>query len=252
MQSYCKEEMGNTEMKPNLKKIELCLTYRCNVKCANCSNLCTQAPTDGTMDLTVKDVEAFIEQSVAANHQWDLITLHGGEPLLNNSIVPICALLKRYHDIYNHSVRISLLSNGSTQSIVSRVRRMCSEFGMEPGVSEKVKSNRRGDGTPIPYVPVNISPEDAGIPWTRGCFQTTDCGICLNYAGYWPCSPMAAAARVFGYQPMAKSVQELTEDVLAAGFDIHCRYCGFAGALDRVIEQKTSTTWKKAIEKYYA
>ena len=246
--------MDNNRMifKPNLKKIELCLTYRCNVKCNNCSNLCTQAPTDSRMDLTLKDIEAFINQSVTANHKWELITLHGGEPILNNSIVQICAILKRYRDIYNHTVRLSLLSNGSTPSILSRVRKLCDEYGFDAGISEKVRSNRRGDGTPIPYVPVNVSPEDDCIPWTQGCFQTTDCGICLNYAGYWPCSPMAAAARVFGYQPMAKSVQELSDSVLSKGFDIHCRHCGFAGVMDRVIEQKTSATWQKAIGKYNA
>ena len=244
--------MVNSGMRytPNLKKIELCLTYRCNVKCANCSNLCTQAPAGKDADLSTADIERFIEQSIGCGRKWGLITLHGGEPVLNPAIHQICEMLRKYRELHSANTRISLLSNGSTPAILRQVHQLCSEFGFEPGISEKVKSNHRGDGTPIPYVPVNISPEDKGNSYTIGCFQTTDCGICLNYAGYWPCSPMAAAARVFGYQPMAKTVAELTEDVLAKGFELHCKHCGFAGSAPRVIGQASSKTWIEAFARY--
>ena len=238
---------------PNLKKVELCLTYRCNVHCANCSNLCTQAPMDRGGDLFPAEVAEFIGGSVRAEHRWELITLHGGEPVLNKDIVRICEMLEEYRNIHNPSVVISFLTNGSTPKILSDVADLCKNYRFEMGVSEKVESNKRGDGTPIPYVPVNESPVDLGLEYDDGCFQTQDCGICYNYQGYWPCSPMAAAARVFGLETLIHTAGKLTVEGLREMLNLHCHRCGFAmPSRRRVVEQTSTDTWTKAFEAYNA
>jgi hypothetical protein len=235
---------------PNLLQIELCLTYRCNVLCNNCSNLCTQAPCPYG-DLPVEKVNEFFAQSVSCNHPWKKITLHGGEPILHKDIETICGMAAIYKDKHNPTVIISLLSNGCCDKTLERLDDLKERYHVELGISEKVRSNRRGDGTPIPYIPVNESPEDIGIEHDNGCFQTSECGICLNYLGYFECSPAAAAARVFGYKPLKSTVEGLSIAAMQKGFKEHCKHCGFSAPnRPRVIAQSSTKTWEKALEKY--
>jgi MoaA/NifB/PqqE/SkfB family radical SAM enzyme len=39
------------KFKPNLSKIELDITYECNLKCLGCNRSCTQAPTKESLSL---------------------------------------------------------------------------------------------------------------------------------------------------------------------------------------------------------
>ena len=225
---------------------ELCLTYRCNVQCANCSNLCTQAPFVG--DLTVNDVQRFLDEG----HLWGMITLHGGEPVLNPQSKEICAMLAEYKKKVNPEVTLWLLSNNSTPEIRKRITFVNTEYDIPLGISTKIGTNRNGAGSDIPYVPVNLSPEDCGAEWKRdGCFQHYNCGVCFNYLGYFPCSPMAAAARVFGYAG-CRTMAEMTDERILEMFSLHCRHCGFGFAEERarVVMQVTSATWEKKLHEY--
>lgn len=230
---------------PSFKMIELCLTYRCNVKCANCSNLCTQAPTTG--DLTPVMVENFIKDSIDSNHIWGQITLHGGEPVLNPWIYDIVKLLVKYS--LDTGCKLWLLSNNSSPKIRETISRISLRYDIPLGISEKKSINADAGGNPIEYIPVNESPTDIGLPFTHGCFQSKTCGVCFNYMGYFPCSPMAAAARVFNYSPAAASIKDLTENVCIKYFAMHCKNCGFAMPdRRRVTTQLTTETWQKAFD----
>lgn len=229
---------------PTFKTVELCLTYRCNVKCANCSNLCTQAPVNG--DLTPAMVERFIKDSIDLNHVWGQITLHGGEPALNPWIYDIARMLVKYR--LDTDCKLWLLSNNSVPKIREITSRISLRYDIPLGLSEKKITNADAGGNPIDYVPVNESPSDLGEVSTLGCFQSETCGVCYNYMGYFPCSPMAAAARVFKYEPI-HSINDLTETACLKYFNAHCHHCGFAMPnRRRVTEQVTTETWKKVLE----
>lgn len=233
---------------PNFNIVELCLTYRCNVKCANCSNLCTQAPFHG--DLTPEAVNDFLHDSVMNNHKWKQITIHGGEPCLNPWIEKICAMLSRYKHLENPDCVLWLLSNNSTTEIRKKITYLSCRYEIPLGISTKIKDNTDGSGNKIQYIPVNISPTDSGKDHSIGCFQTQNCGICYNYNGYYGCSPMAASARVFGYKPVAQSIAELKEENILEAFSEHCKHCGFAMEAERITEQESSTFWKEGFKKY--
>jgi len=231
---------------PNFGVVELCVTYRCNVKCMNCSNLCTQAPIHG--DLTPADVKVFIDDSIACNHKWGMITIHGGEPVLNPGINAICELLYKYKIEHNPEVVLWLLTNNSCEVVRSRVTYINDKFKIPLGISTKI-----GDNTGMEYVAVNDSPADSGVEHDFNCFQTANCGVCYNNLGYFGCSPMAAAARVFDYKPVAKSIGSLTRRNILESFDRHCQHCGFSSPQrPRVKEQITSQTWKSSLERYNA
>lgn len=235
--------------KPNLGIVELCITYRCNVKCHNCSNLCTQAPkTDG--DLSLEAVQKFLQDCIDNDFRFGMITIHGGEPALHPQWKEIAQALLEYREKYNPKMTLWWLTNNSTPAIRERCE-IIKGLGIPLGISTKIGSNKNENGSPIPYIPVNESPTDLQEVYSLGCFQSENCGICYNYLGFFECSPAAAAARVFGYEPMAKSVKELSLELLQSGFPKHCMHCGFAFPdRRRVIEQTTTETWRKALNAY--
>ncbi len=233
--------------KPNFGICELCLTYRCNVRCDNCSNLCTQAPFAG--DLTAKDVVEFLRDSDESGHHWGMITLHGGEPVLNPEIFEIAELLCEYRK--RVSCNLWLLTNNSSPLVRRLTTSVNMKYDISLGVSTKKGKNADKDGNPIEYVGVNNSPVDLGLQHDHGCFQTSNCGVCYNYLGYFPCSPMAAAARVFDYLPTARSVKDFTAEACDEALKKHCPHCGFSAPdMARVVNQVTSKTWQDAFTRY--
>jgi len=226
--------------KTNFGIVELCLTYRCNIHCNNCSNLCTQAPFKG--DLFPSDVQNFLVDIDKNNIKVGQITLHGGEPVLNPNIEEIIIILCQYRVM--HNTTLWLLTNNSCQSIRQKTTKISCDYDIPLGVATKIEGNQ------IPYVPVNESPEDINEKFTLGCFQTENCGICFNYLGYFPCSPIAAAARVFGYKGV-EYISQLTEEKCKEYFNIHCKHCGFSMPdRRRVIEQTSSKTWLEKLDIY--
>lgn len=227
------------EFKPNFGLVELCLTYRCNVKCNNCSNLCTQAPSCG--DLSPSDVEYFLND--ISNASVGHITLHGGEPVLNPYIFDIIKLLVDFRKSFG--TKLWLLSNSNGSLVQERISRISCDYDIPLGISKKNNESF------IEYVPVNESPIDLNEPYTLGCFQTVNCGICYNYLGWFPCSPLAAAARVFDYKPTALSIKQLTIERCIEYFEMHCKHCGFAMPNRRRVKEQTSTqTWIDKLESY--
>lgn len=228
---------------------ELCLTYACNVRCANCSNLCTQAPA--ARHMTVEHVENFIADSVHNNHSWGMITLHGGEPVLNPHVYGIVEKLMEYRRDHNPGVKFWLLTNNSAPGVRRIAVDISIKYGIPLGISTKRKDNSDGNGNPMEYVPINSSPIDKGIAHDFNCFQPQNCGVCYNIKGYYPCSPMAAAARVFDYIESVKSIADLTAEHCDGEFKKHCGHCGFSAPdRPRVYAQETSQTWETALKKY--
>lgn len=235
------------EYESNFGIVELCLTYRCNVRCDNCSNLCTQAPFEG--DLTAERVREFLLDSEESGHVWGMITLHGGEPVLNPEAMKIAEILSEYRK--RTGCKLWLLTNNSSPAVRRAVTMINHRYDIPLGVSTKRGRNIDASGNPIEYVAVNESPSDLGIGHDLGCFQTANCGVCYNYLGYFPCSPMAAAARVFGYSPTATSFKGLTGEACREALALHCKHCGFsAQGRRRVVNQVTSLTWDALLLAY--
>jgi len=232
--------------KPNRGIVELCLTYRCNVRCDNCSNLCTQAPFGG--DLTPTDVLYFIDDIHNNGDHVGQVTLHGGEPVMNPHIEDIVKMLAEYR--HDTGCKLWLLTNNSSDAVRRKTTYLSCEYDIPLGISTKRDRNMDRSGSPIKYAQVNNSPADQGIEHDHGCFQTSTCGVCFNYLGWFPCSPVAAAARVFGYKGV-KSISQLTDEQSDLYFHEHCGYCGFSAPdMIRVSEQVTSETWRDAFDKY--
>ncbi|CAB1081962.1 hypothetical protein D1AOALGA4SA_9602 [Olavius algarvensis Delta 1 endosymbiont] len=107
-QSFISKRFGK-QFLPSREYAEIDITYKCNLKCINCNRSCAQAPSN--LEISVADVEDFINQSIKNKIDWKRIRILGGEPTLHSGIFDIINLLTDYQKDFNPSVRLVLGTN---------------------------------------------------------------------------------------------------------------------------------------------
>ena len=69
---------------PNLKKLEIDITYFCNLTCSGCSRSSAQAPSNKHMSLN--QIQEFLEETDRKGHKWESIhLLVESQPCILNS-----------------------------------------------------------------------------------------------------------------------------------------------------------------------
>jgi hypothetical protein len=222
--------------------LEIHISYFCNLRCNNCSNLCAQAPDHaGVFDLSPAQLDAYLTDCLANQIHWKILRLHGGEPTLCPELFEHVAVCKKYLEATPDMGFVELLSNGNDKAVLDKL----AASGVHLGVSAK------DDLTRLSYVTVNDAPCDyPDRHYSEGCFQHTDCGIALNYAGFFACSPMAAAYRVGLAPEPIRSARHISDRAFQFQMSTYCRKCGFSDTgreARRTGNQVTSETWRKAL-----
>lgn len=249
-----------THHKPNIRHLEIHLTYRCNLRCTHCSNLISQAPSSEI--LALEKLQELIADSVRLSWPWEWMVFHGGEALLHPQFREACDMLSRYRSEHNPSVQLFLCTNGYGAKVAEGIA-VAQSFGI------KIENSQKPGGLIVDYhTPLSVSALDTGEDYMLGCFQSSACGIAYTNRGYYECSPAAAAWRVFGYEPMAVRLDDVTVDRLAEGYAKHCATCGYA-RIEDVRRMETmrnhkapqqlanphaplSKTWQEAVDRYKA
>lgn len=239
---------------PKFEKLEICLTYRCNVKCNNCVVQCTQAPAGKEYDLPLDKLKNMLDESISIGKIWKEIRLTGGEPTLHDNFIECCKLVADYKLKTPGCNYIGVLSNGINEKQLNEAKAL----GFNLDVSKKLKTNARPNGDKISYDPINVSPADLGNEYNKGCFLPILCGQYFNYLGFFVCSAAAGAARVFNYQSLGTSVSSISTDKAIASYNIVCENCGYANpgyengpnTSKRIYEQVTSEIWDKKLKLY--
>lgn len=200
-------------------RIELVITYSCNMRCYNCDAMVPQAISKEEM--TVQQIGKFINESIENSIYWHHIRILGGEPTLHKDIFIFLDLLLSYRNTHSPETKIQLVTNGygkAVQEIIAKI----------PGGIEIENSNKTSNFQPT-FSPVNQAPIDMAeyqdSDFSKGCWIPALCGITLDMHGYYPCSAAAAIDRVFGFDkgkkelPVAKgSLEEMFKDF--------CKLCG--------------------------
>ncbi len=75
-------------------RIEIDITYRCNLRCVNCNRSIARAPEN--LDIQVDKIAKFAEDSLRRSVRWRRIRLLGGEPTLHPQFMQIVELLRSY------------------------------------------------------------------------------------------------------------------------------------------------------------
>lgn len=212
------------KFRPDFNRIEIDITYDCNLKCYGCNRSCSQAPTMEHID--IRDIENFISESIEKGKKWSVINVLGGEPTLHRDFLKIIELLQNYADRYSPEIMIKVVSNGVT----AQSRNLCeiarSNFKNVVIDYASYKTNNK-----IEYFsPFNDAPVDdenfKEADYTKACWVTSYCGIGLSSRGYYACAVCGGIDRVQDGNNGLKSFSELTEEKLIEHYNRFCKLCG--------------------------
>ena len=244
---------------PNLKKIEIDITYDCNLKCLSCNRSCTQAPSKEY--ISIEQIEDFINESIELNHKWELINILGGEPTLHPHFTKIIRLLVNKYLTFSPDTIIQITSNGYTQesrNLLNEVEKYSKNIIID-------RLSFKNDKKIIYFTQFNIAPIDIeefkNSDFSKGCWVTTYCGIGLNMYGYYACSVAGAMDRVMNKNKEINKLKDVTHDKLKEQLKTFCQYCGNFIEYDKnkgdfiprcekapFVKYTMSRTWKEIYE----
>jgi len=237
------------QFRRNRHRIGIALTYACNLRCFNCDESSAQAPADTQM--TVEQIQKFVDESAAAHYRWDLIEIAGGEPTMHQDFLKILDILRTFRDRHSPHTVIKVLTNGAGD----RVKQTVSHIPHDVLVLDSHKEGKRQ--VELKHSTFNLAPEEVAeyqhADFRNACEWTEKCGTGLGPTGYYHCPVAAGMDRIFGWnagRPSLPSEQDSMED-LAERF---CQKCGY---FLRQVEYKKvldkpliSPLWQSAYAEY--
>jgi len=225
-------------------RIEIDITYACNLKCFNCNRSCGLAPSADRLSL--EQIQKFLRESTAKRIQWKRIRVLGGEPTLHPEFFEIVDELQAFKGSQCPKVAIEVVTNGFGK----KVNDVLAKLGSRVVVENSAKKSR------VQYFqPFNLAPKDFVRYWfadySYGCWITRESGMGLSPYGYYPCAVAAGIDRVFGFDIGRKSLPDLS-DTMRDQMEALCSYCGHFTPLRSMMIDKDlmSKSWREAYEKY--
>jgi hypothetical protein len=225
-------------------RIELDITWACNLRCANCNRSCTQAPTGEGM--TLDQVRRFVDESIARGKRWERIRVLGGEPTLHPELDAILAELLRYRAHTGGVTLVEIATHGHGE----RVRAVLARLPPEVRVDDSGKTEVQPAFDAFNVAPADL-PSYASADFRNGCAVTETCGIGLGPYGYYPCAVAAGIDRVVGLG-LGRTALPLDADDLHAELAAFCRLCGHFRREHAapVTEATRSPTWERAYARW--
>jgi hypothetical protein len=224
--------------RPNVHRVEIEVTTRCNLMCRHCDRRCSQAPAEE--DLPVDAVRQFIDESLEIGHRWTKIGLLGGEPTLHPEIRTIIAMLRLYTKTLD-DCGLFLVSNAQGNQVQAVLNSIRSDIV----VLERPKTASEPWFNNMDLAPIDLCSE------VSPCWITHDCGLGLTSRGFYPCGPAAAIARALNLGIGIKSLRAVTDEAMIGLLRQFCQYCGHALAIQAGVNNTVSPFWKAASENYY-
>lgn len=220
------------------KQIEIDITYRCNMGCNGCDRVLDKAPTN--IDMSVDQIQSFVNELYYNNNQLKRIKLLGGEPTLHPELQSILEILTEYSS--KAGTKLQIATNG-TQPLDT-----ITKFP-NIGIINSAKKSPVQD-----FYPFNISPIDTLFKYSDfsiGCRQIETCGVGMNAYGFYPCTPGAAIDRVFGFNIGRKEYPHFNND-MTDQLEVLCKHCGhfWAENIYTTRNHVLSQDWQKAISDY--
>jgi len=215
---------GRKRFVPNTERIEIDITYACNLKCIGCNRSCAQAPT--TTEMHFEQIKSFVNESKTLNKHWKIISLLGGEPTLHSAFKEIVyCIVNEYIREFSPETVLKIVSNGYT----AKSREILQQLLILPEVYVDWNSFKTDNSIPY-FSDFNDAPIDdksfEEMDFSKGCWVTAYCGVNLNQNGYFACSLCAGIDRVMQAGKGIGSLTELSGDRLKNQLSDFCRYCG--------------------------
>jgi|GEM_PF-717758 len=199
-------------------KIEIDLTYECNLKCHGCNRSCRQAPDKTHINLS--QIDDFINDSISRKIYWKRIRLLGGEPTLHPDFEEILYKFSKYKLNFPRT-RLEVTTNGFGRQVKRNIIRIPPFFHIE----NTAKTSVVQEG----FYAFNMAPIDdkkyENLDFTNGCSNIEDCGIGLTPSGYYPCTLAGGIDRILGLDLGRKNIPESDDDMLDLLKEF-CKMCG--------------------------
>lgn len=214
-------------MRGRVTRIQLEITYRCNLMCSRCNRHCNLAflPYLRDADMTLPQIEKFIRQVKDNNVHLEQIRVLGGEPLLHPRVEEFLFKLHAELMAAGKVDQIVIVTNGIIPSRERLGNLMTDPRTRHLFENEKIRFQTSRPGKEHAFRGVLIAPADMGLKW-RECCVPRVCGSLLNTYGYWPNGNCAAIARLF-YQPQycRHTYPVIFEECWPDLENDLCRYC---------------------------
>jgi len=227
------------------RRIEIDVTWACNLNCYNCNRSCEQAPT--TERMTLEQIRRFVADSVARGIRWERIRLLGGEPTLHPDLFEIIDALRVYRDVHSRDTQLEVATYGHGPRVRAVLARLPSDVTV-------IDTAKRSLVQPH-FKSFNVAPQDLRAyrraDYRNGCWIIEACGSGLGPYGFYPCAIAAGIDRVAGLDAGRKSLPS-DDDDMADLLDRFCRLCGhFKQERERTIEgPQASASWDAIYRTY--
>lgn len=228
--------------------IEIDITYACNLACFNCNRSVRQAPEN--LHISLAQVEAFVDDSIARDKRWRRIRVLGGEPTFHPKFTEIISELRRYQSWHTDCI-VEVVTNGHGE----RVERKLATLSMGIWVDN---SRKVGDLQPA-FGPFNLAPVDdpkyRNTDYSNGCIIMQSCGMGLTPMGYYPCAVAGGIDRIIEAGLGQSKLPNDNDDMGELARQL-CSLCGrFRDGFHvpkplrpPLLDEKISPTWQRLYE----
>ncbi len=240
---------------PKSGKVEMHITYRCNLTCTACSRESFLA-SPHTPDMTLEDLQEFFRQADAlgwrempgpGNAERPRIVIIGGEPTLHPQFLEFVDLAQRWSGTY-----VQVFSNATThksKDLLAQAQALGASIAGETFKPVSIRSQKDvKEGWWC--LTTCVSPVDAGLEPLGKCYSHCSeiCGLSVDHNGYSPCAVGTSASAVLGLGATTKILADLWDEEKNKAMTLaQCRHCGW-----NVRGRYESPEGVEAFEKYAA
>lgn len=238
--------------------IELHLTYHCNLACPFCNRAGFAKTGWQPPDMTVGDVDRFLDDFHPVADRIGTIIVIGGEPTLNADCLAIVERLQKSRR-WNAHLDIQVCSNGysvETRRILVEIQsRQLATVRPEMWKQNGSKRNHI-------WKTIFVSPADCGLDVSVPCdwHSWGGCGISADSQGYTVCPDGGMIDSILGLGIRRRQLSDMFDrSVAQTQTDALCRHCGaymdsilepYLAGMQRYESTPMSPTWYNKLVKH--
>jgi hypothetical protein len=170
-------------------RVELNITYDCNLKCKGCNRICDK--TRLYPDMSVEQVKEFTDKLRSEDRYTSRVKVVGGEPTVHPQFLEIIEVLS-VACVEGRIGKVAVNTNGVTA-------RQYVGMTLPPGISWKFSPPKKKRHRPFLW-----SPKDLCLLSHGPCKMTRVCGYSLDSKGWLPCSAAPAIVKMFDLEYLYK------------------------------------------------
>ena len=236
----------------NLRRIIIDVTHYCNLNCVSCNRSCGLDQANVKENMSIEQIEKFVEESIDQKHYWETIVLEGGEPTIHPKILKIIDLIVEYKRNHSPSTAVVLATNGYARGADKIIAKLPADVIVNNSAKETVEQHHHCN---FNLAPIDVMP-NASETCRNGCILPSIYGLGLNRYGYYPHPVCGGIDRIMGLDIGLKSLPE-DESAMADMYGQLCQYCGHffdsndCSINDNIDKDAMSPSWKKAYASYW-